>query len=366
MAELIPTMNPAVSFNDHLSLLMRDPLAAVKRDGRVIGYVGNDVPVELILAANATPLRVRGAAHEDTPHADLYLEAAFMPELRAVAEQWLRGSLDTLEAIVLSRADDSAQRLYYYMCELQHRGICRGPQPLLYDVAMLSRQTSRAHTLESTRRLAAELGSKGDLDRAMKRVVRREDLLSRISTRRTDTTPLTGSAAWCVEHASGYDWRESFDDAAEAWLNDAPALHNPRRILLAGNSPPDLRLHLAIEASGGSIVSELVESFGPVRSAHADALTGIADRYQQRSNVAVSMRANARWLVECARAARADAVVMWLIEEDESLPWEISRQVQSLRAESVPSLLLSRQQWRATDETLSQLRTFVSGLEGST
>jgi hypothetical protein len=357
-------MNPLPSFNDHLSLLLNDPFAAVKgaRNERIIGYVGEDVPVELILAANAVPLRVRGAANAPTPRADRYLESAFMPELRAVAELWLTGALDFLDAVVLSRADDSAQRLYYYMCELQHRGICGGPLPLLYDVGTLPRQTSRAHTLESTRRLAAALGA-NLTETALQRVARRERLLDRVRARRTDAAPLAGSIAWRVQQASGYDWRAEFDDAAERWIETAPSLSGPRRILLAGDLPPDERLHLAVEAAGGSIVAELVESCGPARVAHANPLVTIADYFQQRRSVAVSMRMNPSWLVDSARAVRADAVVAWLIEEDESLPWEIPRQMQSLAAAGIPALLLSRQQWRATDETLSQLRAFVACVE---
>jgi hypothetical protein len=357
-------MNSVPSFNDHVSLLLRDPYAAVNGggDARIIGYVGDDVPVELILAANAVPLRVRGTANAPTPRANEYLESAFMPELRAVAEQWLTGSLDFLDAVVLSRTDDSAQRLYYYMCELQHRGICGGPLPLLYDVGTLPRQTSRAHSLESTRRLAAALGA-SITQAALQRVARRERLLERLHARRADETPIAGSVAWRMQQASGYDWRSGFDDAAERWLDTAPSLSRPRRILLAGDLPPDERLHLAVEAAGGSIVAERVDSCGPARATHADLMVAIADYFQQRSSVAVSMRMNGRWLADCARAVRADAVLAWLIEEDESLPWEIPRQMRSLAAEGVPSLLLSRQQWRATDETLSQVRTFVATVE---
>ena len=42
--------------------------------------------------------------------------------MRSIAEQWLTGELDFLDAVVFPRSDDSAQRLYYYLCELQRRG----------------------------------------------------------------------------------------------------------------------------------------------------------------------------------------------------------------------------------------------------
>jgi hypothetical protein len=129
-----------------LTTLIDDPLQVARaeaRDGsRVIGYVGNDVPVALIMASGALPLRLRGGTHAGTARADQYLESAYSPESRGVAEQWLSGELDFIEAVVFPRTDDSAQRLYYYLCELQRRGLCAGPRPLLYDVANLARPMS--------------------------------------------------------------------------------------------------------------------------------------------------------------------------------------------------------------------------------
>ena len=105
--------------------LLADPLAAARtaaRGGsRVIGYVGNDIPVALILAADALPVRLRGLAGP-TPRADRFLESSFTPDTRSIAEQWLAGDLDFLDAVVFARSDDAGQRLYYYVCELQRRG----------------------------------------------------------------------------------------------------------------------------------------------------------------------------------------------------------------------------------------------------
>ncbi|HEU4652939.1 MAG TPA: 2-hydroxyacyl-CoA dehydratase family protein, partial [Steroidobacteraceae bacterium] len=96
---------------------------------RKVGYVGHDVPIELILAANALPAGLHGRVGEPTPIADQYLEPTFSPASRSIAEQWLNGELDSFDAVVFSRSDDSAQRLYYYVCELQRRGQCGGPKP---------------------------------------------------------------------------------------------------------------------------------------------------------------------------------------------------------------------------------------------
>jgi hypothetical protein len=148
------------TFLPGLHALRHDPQTVARQHagegGRAIGYLGNDVPVALILAAGALPVRVRGGTRVVSSGVDRFIESSFAPELRAVADQWLQGTLDHLQAVVFARSDDSGQRLYYYLCELQRRGLCGGPRPLLYDVAGLARGASFEHTLESTRQLAGE------------------------------------------------------------------------------------------------------------------------------------------------------------------------------------------------------------------
>jgi hypothetical protein len=357
-------MNDTDTFSPGIRALRHDPQAIARQHaaagGRVVGYVGNDVPVALILAGGALPVRLRGGEQAGTANADRFIESSFAPELRAVADQWLRGALDHLHAVVFARSDDSGQRLYYYLCELQRRGLCAGPRPLLYDVAGLARGASFEHTLESTRQLATELAAPNPaLAAALRRVREREDLLLAVQARRQLPAPLSGSTAWALEYAAACDWRDSFDEAAWAWLAASPLLHIPRRVLLAGDPPPDGQLHTAIEAAGASVVLELTESGpGAARNGH-DPLAAIATEFQGRESPALSMRRDARWLAGRALDCRADAVLVWLSEQNEALPWEISRQLQSLRAAGIPALLLARQPWEISAAVLTQVMHFA-------
>jgi hypothetical protein len=71
------------------------------------------------------------------------------------------------------------------------------------------------------------------------------------------------------------------------------------------------------------------------------------------------MRRQPRWLADCALSHRADAVLVWLSEENEALPWEIARQMQALRAAGIPALLLSRQPPDFSPSVLEQVTAFV-------
>jgi hypothetical protein len=355
------------SFDHWLEQLRRDPQtvarAAAARGERVVGYVGNEVPVALILAANALPVRLRALADAGTASADRFVESSFTPAARSIAEQWLNGALDHLHAVIFTRGDDSGQRLYYYLCELQRRGLCKGPVPLLYDVATLARASSFEHTVDSTRRLAAQLGSAANrLEAALQRVRRRDELAHAVRAHRLLPAPLRGSAAWSFAFAAGCDWRETFDDGARRWLDQASLLHLPRRVMLAGDAPTDDQLHLAIEAGGASVVLELTESAGGGERSQRDPIAALADEFHRRESPALAMRRDGHWLASQARDHRADAVLAWLSEEDEALPWEIARQMRSLRDAGIPTLLLARQSTQPSAAALTQLMNFLRDL----
>jgi hypothetical protein len=354
----------AGDFAETMARLQQDPhevaRGAAKAGERVVGFVGNDVPVALILAAGALPVRLRGKPDEATARVDGFVESSFSPLSRVIANQWLEGSLDHLDAVIFTRSDDSGQRLYYYLCELQRRGLCRGPRPLLYDIASLERSSSVDHALDSTRLLAAQLGApENKLKAAMQCVAQRAELLRAVQARRSLPAPLPGSAAWALEFAAGCDWRDAFDDLAHRWLGESSLLPAPRRVMLAGDPLPDNQMHLTIEVCGASVVLELTESTSIGERARLEPLAAIAEEFRRRESPALSMRRNERWLADCALEHRAEAVVVWLSEQNEALPWEIARQMKALHAARIPALLLARQPWRPSALVLAQVMEFV-------
>ena len=93
--------------------------------------------------------------------------------------QWLQGDLDHLEAVVFARGDDSGQRLYYYLCELQRRGLCaRTPAAALRRGQPRATDELRAHPrLDATARRSNWAARRCKLGAALQRVRRREELL---------------------------------------------------------------------------------------------------------------------------------------------------------------------------------------------
>jgi hypothetical protein len=93
-----------------------------------------------------------------------------------------------------------------------------------------------------------------------------------------------------------------------------------------------------------------------------DPVACFADDCPRRESPVLALRRNAHWLTDNAREHRADAVLVWLSEEDEALPWEIARQMRSLRDAGIPALLLARQPAQISAATLTQVLHFLRDL----
>ncbi|MFL6577480.1 MAG: 2-hydroxyacyl-CoA dehydratase [Povalibacter sp.] len=332
--------------------------------GRTIGYVGCDIPVELILAAGATPLGVHGRADQVTPHADRYLEATFTSASRSIAEQWLNGELDHLEAVIFSRSDDSAQRLYYYLCELQRRGLCAGPRPLMYDIAAITRESSLAHTIASTRQLARDLGvSDGALVHSLERVRERNDLLLEIVGSTMAKPAARGSFTQRTLRAAGRDWSSDFDETLRSAQDPTPARSDATPLLLIGSSPADERLHESAERADANIVATL-NAATPYRFADTAREGDVFEQIARRCRAHPWREMLQSPQAFCARALelQVKGVILWVVAEDTGLAWVYPRVERALREHGISVLPLTMQKWNVPDETLDAVANFASTL----
>jgi benzoyl-CoA reductase/2-hydroxyglutaryl-CoA dehydratase subunit BcrC/BadD/HgdB len=349
--------------------VLLDPMATARaraRQGqRVIGYVGAEIPVEVILAAGAFPLRLPGRV-QATDQADRYLESRFTHDLRSIAEQYLQGQFDFLDSIVFPRSDDSAQRVYYYLCELRRRGLVGGPLPLIFDAALIPRDSSRRHTHRATARLADELAmDPSALTAAIERRNRRRELYAAAAGLRLRRS-LSGAALDRIFRAADLCDADSFDAAFGEWLEAAPPRAAGPRLLLSGSAPPDDRLHRAAESAGANIVAEWGAHGSCAVSAPlidaAGSLPDVADHYQSLRFGLRAFDARAAATVRLAKEVEAVGVVIWLTEQEEALIWDLPSQVAALTAEGIAVLALARQLWNDEGTAADQIASFASNL----
>jgi len=348
----------------------QDPTAAARRakaaGQAVIGFVGADVPVELIDAAGAFALSLAPCKPGPTPQADQYLEASFAPLERSIAQRWLSADLNFLDAVVFSRGSDGSQRLYYYLCELQRLTLTGGPRPLLYDLAKIPRSSSAHYSYRSTEELAAALGSRSErLDAGIARRNRRRQLLQTLQQRRATSTPPAGTLAERINRLGDCCEADEFDAALSAWLQSPSDPATGPRMLLAGSAPGSAALHAMVERAGGVIVAEAgdhdLESLGgAVATGSSDPLRALSDHYHALPFGSRAFVDRATQLKHRVTTHRAHGVITWLIEEEEALVWDLPAQQQVLRQLGVPSLTLTRQRAPASDEALARVHDFTA------
>jgi hypothetical protein len=287
-----------------------------------IAHVGPNMPLDLLRATGRHAGPLAFDPDRPTPTADGWIESKFAPWTRSILEAWAGGDYDGLGHVVFSRADDSAQRLYYYLCELQRRGLVAGPEPLILDIAKVPRASSIARTEACLRQLAVRLG--------------------------VDRQVLAASLA---------------DGNAERTRTDAKA--GGPRCLFAGTPPPDRRLHDVAEQAGfvaiGPTLQELWCDPGvPVAAAPADPFPALAEAIHADPAGPRSFADAGAALAQAIGDSGTRAVVLWQTEEDEAQAWHLPAQRAALAASGVPALVLTRRDWLARDGAREEIAAFLT------
>ncbi len=291
----------------------------------MIASLGPCLPIDLLEATRRHAGQLAWVPGESTPHADRWLESKFPAWSHSIVEQWATGRFDELETVVFSRGDDAVQRIYYYLCELQRRGLVGGPRPVIFDVAQIPRPTSEAHTIAAVRKLAAAFG----LDDA------------------------------ALETSIGQT------NARRAATGTPPATRAP--CLILGTPPPTRVLHDAVASAGfdpvGETLAEAWSSPGPaIATGSGDPAAMIGRQVHARCNGRRGFADASEAAVARARAAGAEAAVLWYSEEDEAGVWELPRVRDALAALGVPILVLTRRDETGADGAPGEIRQFLQGL----
>ncbi|MDH4107947.1 MAG: 2-hydroxyacyl-CoA dehydratase family protein [Gammaproteobacteria bacterium] len=336
-----------------------DPLVAARTAQRPVGYVGLDIPEDILAAPPFHAAHLPWQRDRRTPWADRWLEDSFAGWARCIVEDWADGRYDFMESVVFTRGDDTSQRLYYYLAELQRQGRIGGPRPLIFDTARIRRPSSEKWTVAAVRRLASELGlDDEDLAAGIDAADRRRRILLSIDADRSFASPFYERVA-----------RASLFIPAES-LPRRSALANPGsagQVLLAGSSPPDDGLHLAVDAAGWSVAGEacdrnLLRLGSPLRAVSGDPAERIGRQCAANPVGPRSFHDRAADILASVEERGAGAVVFWLYEEDEAIAWDVAACRRALEARGIATLVLARRRWDLSDDPQDDIARFLGSL----
>lgn len=340
-----------------LDAVLADPLATVAKP---LGYVGGDIPVDLLLATGRPAVHLPWHCGVPTPLADQWLESSFPGWARSIVQQWAQGRFDALDQVVFTRGNDAVQRLYYYVCELQRRGLLRGPVPRMFDIAYIERESSLQHTVGALHRLAEQL----QVDEAALR-----DGIARANALRRQMQHIQQQRCGLGALHEQLGRVSLFADLPALLASESLPLCAPvaKRVLLAGSVPPDDRLHRAAETSHSAIVGENHEwsaaRLGPVLDIDADdPWRALAIQRRSAGLGARSFADPAQRLLLAAEAVQADAVIVWLSADDEGTAWHVPAQRAVLQAAGLHALFMTARQWDCNDGAPIEIEHFVRGL----
>ncbi len=291
----------------------------------MLAIAGPNLPLDLLAAAGRFAGAVSFDPERDTPRADDWLESKFAPWAFPVLEAWAEDEYDQFEQVLFSRADDTSQRLYYYICELQRRGQIGGPEPLILDIAKIPRAASRDRMITKLRELGEHLGVSADA---------LESAIVETNSQRAAKTPKAGDPI----------------------------------CLLTGTAPPDERLHDRVRIcgfapTGATLVEEWLDPGAIVEEATGDPYAALGTQLHDRQRGPRSFADPGAMLAEAISGSGAKAVVLWRIEEDEAQCWHLPAEREMLEIAGIPSLVLTRRDWLARDGARDEIESFLKEVQ---
>jgi benzoyl-CoA reductase/2-hydroxyglutaryl-CoA dehydratase subunit BcrC/BadD/HgdB len=347
--------------------------AAEARAGgeRVVGYVGADVPQELIEAAGFLPLRLAPAEVASRARADRLLGPGVDEPLRLVLAGLLEGRYP-VDLVVVCHDSDHTVRLYTALRALALRESL--PPLHFHDFLHLPKATTAAYDRDRVGELAAVLADLAGrpLDGAALAAAVAEANESRRLLRRVDALrragALRGSELLAVVAAGTAMRAAELNALLRALLAEppAPGAAPARRVYLLGSPHDAPDLYEALEATGAAVVGEshtwgslwfdgLVDEAG-------DPLRALAARHHLGS--ALGRRHDS---VERARRAAADAAaagaglaLAWHRAADEGLAWALPEEERAFAARGIPLVALRGRPYRLDDDARAALAGAVA------
>jgi len=363
-----------------------------QQGGRVVGYLCDNVPEELILAAGFLPYRLSARPGVGSEAIEQYVgpfAAPFSARNRGVAftdamlNLLLSNGFDFLDYLIVPHTRKTIQAFYRELSLAREAS----PDLTLPELYYLDRAYTPFYTSEVfNRRCVLDLRTTLErwsgapitdvaLEAAIASTNRRRELLQRLATQRAANPPRwSGVDALQVIGACAFAHPDEVNPLLERLLDEDPteAAARPGPRLFEAGSPLDhTLLYQAIEDCGATVVAE-DHCWGnrcgefPIDPA-LPAVEGLADRFHRKPACSIDFPMQ-RVVDRCmgrAQAASVDGAIFYVFEGDGVHVWDTPDEVAALEARNVPCLYLKQQPyWSDDPESLrATLRDFIGTLE---
>lgn len=322
----------------------------------VVAYLGNAVPVELIVAAGCFPMMMQGDPLGATPIADVFLDDDFDGDLRSVYERIVSGYYNFASLIVLPRTSNGYLYLYYFLLETRRLRDQPFPEVVLFDVLQTPYWSTGQYVYQRVRDLQATLErvtGKPMTDDALNAAIAmcngaRRALLALNEQRRAVPPRVSGTAML-----------RAIADVAHNGPQAVPAVPQEElpglRVMVKGAPHDNTGFYALVESLGCVIVAD-DHTTGERAIEHlvddtVAPVAALADHYHLHAPGIRSFpqAAQDQRFLQIVDAASVQAVIFFHDEFDDTLGWDYPEQKRLLDARGIPSVFLQQQSYRAPD-----------------
>lgn len=339
--------------------------------GVVVGYVGADVPVELITAAGALPVRLAGRPGRPISHAVEYLGGGVDATASSVFAELL-DETPPIDLLLVSHDCEASLQLFYAIREIRRLGLePQLPETWLVDVLHLPHRSTAAYNLVRLRelhvRLQRFLGTRVDADALGAATLTHDRVRAAWSAladlRGADRRALTGAEALTVIGAGTTLPAAEYLPLLRRALDDL-GRRGPRPgapLLLTGSAHDEREVYRSLEDDGWLVVGEDHDwgdaAAGPPVT--PPTLEGLAEWYQGRAGTpAAAVRQRAGATRSAVARTGAEGLLGYVREHDDAPLWDFRAQAAAV---PVPAVLVAGQGYGAVD--LAAVRAGLGSLQ---
>ncbi|GAB1263356.1 2-hydroxyacyl-CoA dehydratase subunit D [Aurantivibrio infirmus] len=357
------------------------------KGGKVVGYLSNNIPLELIEAAGMMPFHLNGDPKQNTEHADEFMEPAFDPITRVIFDSLLKGDFEFVDLILLPRSNDAQQRLYYYICEIQRKHPhYKLPPVFLVDLLSSPRATTEKHNLLKFKEFLTFLESftesvidEQKISAAIKSYNLVRNQLREFNHYRAD--PNSALSSLDAYHAYSATQCLTVEDLTQALTKILATLEEKlklktrddlevgtkKRFILAGNGVDHPDLHRFLDSLGATVAGDY-HSYGnhflvTQINEEIDPLEAITEHYYRDTKSSRSFNFDPEEIVRFAKQQNASGILFHYLKKEEAITWLYPKQQLAAKEHGLKVVMLPEQDYETkTDVMQPLLQDFIDSL----
>lgn len=263
MTQILKTLIPFKEINKEFPFA--SPVKEWKKNGgKVIGFFGGDIPEEILSAAGALPVWLRGLDGEvSLDAANAYLHIYTCSHMRSIYEIALKGDYNFLDGVMTTPYCDGTRRLY----DVWERYM---PAPAMLFLHTPHKNTPEAEEFyyENLKEFVATVESSFNkkitveaLQEAIKTYNQTRKLFNRLfDLRKKDNPPVTGAEVMEIYNASAMMPRKDLNVLLKEFIDEAStsnrALNQGPRLMINGTALHNPEYIKGIEDLGSIVVTD--------------------------------------------------------------------------------------------------------------